>query len=188
MEDKQNSKAKSNNSKDIDNNDKSPKKSKNQSSKTKDKYSSKNEIKSEDKKNEDDDYFVVPVKTIKRSNSIKLYKRHKKENERRNNLKNENSKDIKETKDKTGNIFDATEKYVSKRKSKNSKNNRGKKVAFLPNFVTIIDVESYKKFNEENTCKDPFENMEIVNGHINIKKINENPDNKEKVLCSCGIF
>ena len=85
MEDKQNSKAKSNNSKDIDNNDKSPKKSKNQSSKTKDKYSSKNEIKSEDKKNEDDDYFVVPVKTIKRSNSIKLYKRHKKENERRNN-------------------------------------------------------------------------------------------------------
>ena len=188
MEDKQNSKAKSNNSKDIDNNDKSPKKSKNQSSKTKDKYSSKNEIKSEDKKNEDDDYFVVPVKTIKRSNSIKLYKRHKKENERRNNLKNENSKDIKETKDKTGNIFDVTEKYVSKRKSKNSKNNRGKKVAFLPNFVTIIDVESYKKFNEENTCKDPFDNMEFVNGTIKINHNDDEANGKAKALCTCFIF
>ena len=63
-------------------------------------------------------------------------------------------------------------------------------MAFLPNFVTIIDVESYKKFNAENTCKDPFENMEIVNGHINIKNNNDDDeaDGKTKVLCSCFIY
>ena len=66
MEDKQNSKAKSNNSKDIDNNDKSPKKSKNQSSKTKDKYTSKNEIKSEDKKKWRWWLFCCPCKNNKK--------------------------------------------------------------------------------------------------------------------------
>lgn len=63
-----------------------------------------------------------------------------------------------------------------------------KKVVFLPNFVTIIDVESYKKFNEENTCKDPFENMEIINGHINIKNNDDEDDGKARVLCSCIIY
>ena len=47
---------------------------------------------------------------------------------------------------------------------KSSKNIRSKKVTFLePNFITIIDVESYKKYNEENTCKDPFEDIEFIN-------------------------
>ena len=51
-----------------------------------------------------------------------------------------------------------------------------KKVKFMePMFVNIIEVESYKKFNEENTSKDPFDN------------INQEKENKAKVLCSCLI-
>ena len=42
------------------------------------------------------------------------------------------------------------------RKLKNEK----KKLLFKePNFVEIIDVESYKKFNEENTSKDPYDHL-----------------------------
>ena len=145
----------------------------------------KNEIKKEQKKNDDEDDLVLPVKTLKRSNSIKLYKKHKKEQERRNSLKKENEKD---TKDKTGDIFNVSVVNGTKMPRKGSKNGKQKKVAFLPNFVTIIDVESYKKFNEENTCKDPFENMEIINGRINIKKNDDEADGKARVLCSCVIY
>ena len=145
----------------------------------------KNEIKKEQKKNDDEDDLVLPVKTLKRSNSIKLYKKHKKEQERRNSLKKENEKDIK---DKTGDIFNVSVVNGTKMPGKGSKNGKQKKVAFLPNFVTIIDVESYKKFNEENTCKDPFENMEIINGHINIKNNDDEADGKARVLCSCVIY
>ena len=145
----------------------------------------KNEIKKEQKKNDDEDDLVLPVKTLKRSNSIKLYKKHKKEQERRNSLKKENEKDIK---DKTGDIFNVSVVNGTKMPGKGSKNGKQKKVAFLPNFVTIIDVESYKKFNEENTCKDPFENMEIINGRINIKNNDEEADGKARVLCSCVIY
>ena len=149
------------------------------------KSTQKNEIKKEQKKNDDEDDLVLPVKTLKRSNSIKLYKKHKKEQERRNSLKKENEKDIK---DKTGDIFNVSVVNGTKMPGKGSKNGKQKKVAFLPNFVTIIDVESYKKFNEENTCKDPFENMEIINGRINIKNNDEEADGKARVLCSCVIY
>ena len=149
------------------------------------KSTQKNEIKKEQKKNDDEDDLVLPVKTLKRSNSIKLYKKHKKEQERRNSLKKENEKDIK---DKTGDIFNVSVVNGTKMPGKGSKNGKQKKVAFLPNFVTIIDVESYKKFNEENTCKDPFENMEIINGHINIKNNDDEADGKARVLCSCVIY
>jgi len=145
----------------------------------------KNEIKKEQKKNDDEDDLVLPVKTLKRSNSIKLYKKHKKEQERRNSLKKENEKD---TKDKTGDIFNVSVVNGTKMPRKGYKNGKQKKVAFLPNFVTIIDVESYKKFNEENTCKDPFENMEIINGRINIKNNDDEADGKARVLCSCVIY
>ena len=145
----------------------------------------KNEIKKEQKKNDDEDDLVLPVRTLKRNNSIKLYKKHKKEQERRNSLKKENEKD---TKDKTGDIFNVSVVNGTKMPRKGSKNGKQKKVAFLPNFVTIIDVESYKKFNEENTCKDPFENMEIINGHINIKNNDDEADGKARVLCSCVIY
>ena len=65
-----------------------------------------------------------------------------------------------------------------------------KKVKFMePMFVNIIEVESYKKYNEENTCKDPFENMEFVNGRlINTKKNDDEPHGKASVLCSCVFF
>ena len=56
--------------------------------------------------------------------------------------------------------------------------------------MKVIYVESYKKFNAENTCKDPFENMEIVNGQLSIKTNNndDEADGKTKVLCSCFIY
>ena len=43
-----------------------------------------------------------------------------------------------------------------------------------PQFVEIILVESYKKFNEENTSKDPFDKDEN--------------ENKTKLMCSCFIY
>ena len=134
---------------------------------------------------DDEDDLVLPVKTLKRSNSIKLYKKHKKEQERRNSLKKENEKD---TKDKTGDIFNVSVVNGTKMPRKGSKNGKQKKVAFLPNFVTIIDVESYKKFNEENTCKDPFDNMEFVNGTIKINHNDDEANGKAKALCTCFIF
>ena len=130
----------------------------------------------EDKKDSDDIDF--PKKTLKRSNSIKLYKKHKKEREE-NNIKNIKNNE---------NLF----KGPDRKKSENIK-----KVKFLePNFLTIIDVESYKKFNAENTCKDPFEDIDFLNSinnvnnyniniNINNKKNVEEENEKEKVNCSC---
>ena len=159
------------------------KNTKSQQSKTKEKSPAKNEIKIESKKDDEDDDFVLPVKTIKRSNSIKLYKKHQKDKERRLSLKKENKKEVKD-----GDIFSGIGENGTKRPNKSSKNVKQKKVVFPPNFVTIIDVESYKKYNEENTCKDPFENMEIINGRININNNDDEPDGKARVLCSCLIY
>ena len=160
-----------------------------QNPKPNNKSTQKNEIKKEQKKNDDEDDLVLPVKTLKRSNSIKLYKKHKKEQERRNSLKKENEKD---TKDKIGDIFNVSEVNGTKMPRKGSKNGKQKKVAFLPNFVTIIDVESYKKFNEENTCKDPFEDLDLMqqlkNNIINNSFEEEKNNGKEQVHCSCFIY
>ena len=171
----------------ANNNKISSPKDKVKNSKSSSKSPQKNEIKKEQKKNDDEDDLVLPVKTLKRSNSIKLYKKHKKEQEIRNSLKKENEKDIK---DKTGDIFNVSVVNGTKLPGKGSKNGKQKKVVFLPNFVTIIDVESYKKFNEENTCKDPFDNLELLNANINlnIKNNDDEPDGKARVLCSCLIF
>ena len=159
---------------------------KSQSIKKKNKLN-KNEIKSETKNNDDED-VAIPARTIKRNNSIKLYKKHKKEQEKRNSIKREN-KNGKDSKDKTGDIFDVVEKDETKKKN-NNKSGKQKKVFFPPDFVTIIDVESYKKFNEENTCKDPFDNLDLLNANININTKNnqDEPDGKARVLCSCLIF
>ena len=145
------------------------------------------ERKKEEKKEDVNDDSVVPVRSMKRMNSIKLYKKHKKEKERRITFNRSNDKD---SKDKTGDLINLSNATGTKRTSKISKNMKQKKVNFLPNFVKVIYVESYKKFNAENTCKDPFENMEIVNGHINIKNNNDDDeaDGKTKVLCSCTIY
>ena len=134
----------------------------------------------EEKKESDD--IELTKKTLKRSNSIKLYKKHKKEKEENINEYNDNTKNIKNNQ----NLFKGPER----KKSENVK-----KVKFLePNFLTIIDVESYKKFNAENTCKDPFEDLEFLNSinNVNNYNINININNKknddvekEKVNCSC---
>ena len=135
--------------------------------------------------NKDDNESTLVIRR-KRSNSINLYKRQRKSKESK--IKKRISR-----KDLGNNI-----EKENKLPKKSSKNLRGKKVSFLkPNFVTIIDVESYKKYNEENTCKDPFEDMEYSNNmnldHIN--KINsrnmkdeEEIDGKERVQCTCSIF
>ena len=121
------------------------------------------------------------MRSVKRSNSIKLYKKHKKDKDKKNSSKKDN--DI-EVKDKAGDIFEISD-YKKKKKNKNT----NKKVSFPKDFLTIIDVESYKKYNEENTCKDPFENMEFVNGRlINTKKNDDEPHGKASVLCSCVFF
>lgn len=133
----------------------------------------------EDYRNEEND---TCIRTRKRSDSIKLYKKHKRD--RQNNLRNNN--------DPINSSDTQNDKKFVKKSTKNLMN---KKVSFLqPNFVFIIDVESYKKYNEENTCKDPFEDIEIVNNmkidHINphINDGNEIDNGKEAVHCSCSIF
>jgi hypothetical protein len=130
----------------------------------------------EDYRNDEDD---TCIRTRKRSDSIKLYKKHKRDRDLRNKNNQINSSDTQSEK---------------KFKKKSTKNLLNKKVSFLePSFIIIIDVESYKKYNEENTCKDPFEDIEIINNmkidhiepHTNGNAI---VDGKESVHCSCSIF
>ena len=162
-------------------------KDKNKISKENNNSPNKDEIKKEKKKEDVNDDSVVQVRAIKRMNSIKLYQKHNKEKERRNSLEKEIDKD---TKDKSGDIINVPEVTGKNKAIKIAKNVKQKKVEFLPNFVKVIYVESYKKFNAENTCKDPFENMEIVNGQLSIKTNNngDEADGKTKVLCSCFIY
>ena len=59
---------------------------------------------------------------------------------------------------------------------------KSKKVRFLePEFIKVIFVESYKKYNEENTSKDPFDD------NNDLENVNKGKEDKEKVLCSCII-
>ena len=72
---------------------------------------------------------------------------------------------------KNNNILKLEEKLI-----KNNKTKKDKKVVKFkePTFVQVIYVESYKKFNEENTSKDPYDPT--------------NKPDKTKVMCSCFIF
>ena len=159
------------------------------------------EVKQEEVKNEDDGIDEnINIEVIrKRSNSVKLYKKQKKERERKNKLR-ESSKNVK----MNDNIFEVpgSNKNMNKKLNKSSKNVREKRVTFKKQrLVEIIDVESYKKFNEDNTYQDPFDDPEIArklnqlnNNNNNIKNqnmnVNENEidDGKERVNCSCFIF
>ena len=134
----------------------------------------KNQQEKNENKKDDDNEVGIAVKTLKRSNSIKLYKKHAREKERRESLKKESDKQILQD--------------ISNIERVKKTNKPAKKVAFSPDLVEIIDVESYKKFNEENTCKDPFDNMEFVNGTISVNHNDDEEDGKAKVLCSCSIF
>ena len=125
--------------------------------------------------------------TYKRRNSINLYKKNKVE--KKNNNQNYN---LSKTDDKT-NTNNLNEKDITNKINDNSqdiqeKNKKSqKKVKFNePNFVEIINVESYKQFNMENTSKDPYENLFNDDNNNNN---NENKDNgKERVICACFIL
>ena len=66
------------------------------------------------------------------------------------------------------NILKPEEKKIKNKKTK-------KEVKFKdPDFVKVIYVESYKKFNEENTSKDPYDPTSKTD--------------KTKLMCSCFIF
>ena len=134
----------------------------------------KNQQEKNENKKDDDNEVGIAVKTLKRSNSIKLYKKHAREKERRESLKKESDKQILQD--------------ISNIERVKKTNKPAKKVAFSPDLVEIIDVESYKKFNEENTCKDPFDNMEFVNGTIKINHNDDEANGKAKALCTCFIF
>ena len=137
------------------------------------------------------DIIIQPKTLIRRSNSIKLYKMHKKEKEEKKNIIADSGKNI----NNNENTYMGPE--TNNQPKKVNKESKKKNVSFLePNFVTIIDVESFKKFNAENTCKDPFEDLEFLknvnNININNNNINNNnikkgeEDNrKERVKCSC---
>ena len=54
-----------------------------------------------------------------------------------------------------------------------------KHVSFKKNYLQVIDVESYKKYNFENTCEEPVNDSGIC--------VKENKRNN-KVHCKCEIF
>ena len=102
-------------------------------------------------------------KQLFRNNSVDIYKKRNREKK----LKNRN--DMNEF-NKNNNI-----------EQKDGKQN--KRVSFLESkFVTIIEVESYKKFNEMNACKDPYQNF---------YKNSDNDNNcclgNDRINCSCFI-
>ena len=144
------------------------------------------------KNNEED---IPDIRTRKRSDSVDLYKKKRREREKENKNKKESKKEsTKNVKiNNNSNIYNISENINTKKSSKSLKNGKEKKVSFPKNFVTILDVESYKKFNFENTCKDPFEDSEflekIQNGLIRLDdKEEEEPDGKARVNCSCFIY
>ena len=141
------------------------------------------------KNNEED---IPLLRKRKRSNSVDLYKKQKREREKKNKLKKDSTKNVKE------NIIASPENsnIPTKRPNKNPKY-KDKKVSFPKGFVTVIDVESYKQFNIENTSKDPFDDLEFLKNINNINNYNINininnnkveDDGKERVMCSCLIY
>ena len=140
------------------------------------------------KNNEED---IPLLRKRKRSNSVDLYKKQKREREKKNKLKKDSTKNVKES--NTASPEDANS--PTKRPNKNSKY-KDKKVSFPKDFVTVIDVESYKQFNIENTSKDPFDDLEFLKNINNINNYNINininnkveDDGKERVMCSCIIY
>ena len=105
------------------------------------------------------------------NSSVNIYNSNKKHSS------DENDYNFKEISDK--NILKASKNTkINKDKNENRKRKKKKEVKFMePQFVEIINVESYKKFNEENTSKDPYDKDE-----------NDKKENKSKLMCSCFIF
>ena len=124
---------------------------------------------------DDDDEIVLNVKAIKRN---KFYKSRQKNKQRKRNL---NKDTIEESKNED--VFNQVPEN-SERKSKTTK----KKVAFLRNYVTIIEVESYKKFNYLNAYEDPYEDALSVFGNINLLNGEDEEDENTRLNCACFIF
>ena len=140
-------------------------------SKRRDQTSSKNETTKGEKNYENrsatDSEEKNDDKTPIRKSSISLYKNKK--------LQKKIEKIVKETQ---GNLNSNIDKQQTTNKGKVST----KKVTFSKtNFLNIINVESYKKYNAENTCEDPFED---------IKKTDKNQQSNDhvNVNCTCFIF
>ena len=56
-----------------------------------------------------------------------------------------------------------------------------KRVSFEKKYLQIIEVESYKKYNLENTCEDPMDN-------INNNQTRNNDTRNNKTHCKCNIY
>ena len=179
-------------------------------------------IKSETKANEktilkvkdkDSNTHTQSNKPIRRVNSVHLYKKQNEKKNRQNKETKESTQSCKSNNshnsNKILNMNKIADNALNNKKGKNTtiikhNNNKTKKVSFQkPNFVTIIDVESYKKYNELNTCKDPFEDFEFMRNENNINNINMDINNNNKnegikgenngkvrvnCSCSCSIF
>ena len=189
---KNNSKEKNNLDMLFNNNDESYIVAKNQKIKIESSEKKKGTIKYEEVKNDED---IPDPRTRKRSNSVDLYKKHKKEKEKKNKNNKESNKNVKLNNNNIYEVSESTNPITIKKSSKNIKNGKEKRVTFPKKFVTIIDVESYKKINEENTSKDPFEDIEFLNNLKNDNIINnkkkeedEEEDGKARVNCSCLIY
>lgn len=130
---------------------------------------------SEEIKYDDDDEIVLNVKAIKRN---KFYKSRQKNKQRKRNL---NKDTIEESKNEDA--FNHVPENLE-RKSKTTK----KKVSFLRNYVTIIDVESYKKFNFLNAYEDPYEDALSMFGNINLLNEEDEEDENTRLNCACFIF
>lgn len=131
----------------------------------------------------------VPVgKPRKARNSIVLYHEHSK-NKKKGKSEDEqkNEEEGKNTINNINNIVNNS-KFSSELNSNNKSPKVGgakkkakkekkvvKKVNFLePNFVSIIDVESYKQYNLENTSKDPY--------------FDDVQEGKDSVKCTCIVI
>ena len=175
----------------MNNNDESYLAAKNQKIKGENMKKKKGSINYEEEKN---DEYIPDPRTRKRSNSVDLYKKQKREREKKNKNNKESNKNVKLNNNNIYEVAESTNPITIRKSSKNIKNGKEKRVTFPKKFVTIIDVESYKKFNEENTSKDPFEDMEFLKNlkidNINNKKFedDEEDDGKARATCSCLIY
>lgn len=152
-----------------------PKNQKLQISKSKVKFNLNRGKTSEEIKYDNDDEIVLNVKAIKRN---KFYKSRQKNKQKKRNL---NKDTIEESKNED--VFNQVPEN-SEKKSKTTK----KKVSFLRNYVTIIDVESYKKFNFLNAYEDPYEDALSMFGNINLLNEEDEEDENTRLNCACFIF
>lgn len=127
----------------------------------------------------------IPVGKQRRArNSIILYRDHDKAKKTKKIKSDEENQKNEEEDNNDNNIAlnnnrppRASMEKKTKSRTKKTKDGRvvTKRVLFMePNFVEIIDVESYKQFNLENTSKDPY--------------YDDVQEGKDNVKCTCAIF